>query len=101
RATGKEQGIRIEASSGLNESEIQKMVRDAEEHAAEDRKRKDAIEARNRADGLACEVEKNLKEHVDKVEAGLKGRIKEAVKEVREALKGEDAAPVTAASDRL
>src|SRR5437763_7562673 len=56
RATGKEQSIRIEASSGLTESDIQRMVKDAEEHAGEDWKRKDAIEARNRADGLAYEV---------------------------------------------
>src|SRR5437867_2622483 len=101
RATAKEQSIRIEASSGLTESDIQKMVRDAEAHAAEDRKRKDAIEARNRADGLAYEVEKNLKEHGDKIEAGLKSRVEDELKAVREALKGEDTPAITAASERL
>src|SRR3989454_4307441 len=69
RATGKEQSIRIEASSGLNESEIQKMVKDAEQHAGEDQKRREEIEARNRGDQLAYEVEKNLKEHGAKLDA--------------------------------
>jgi len=101
RATGKEQSIRIEASSGLTESDIQRMVKDAEEHAGEDRKRKDAIEARNRADGLAYEVEKNLKEHGDKIEGGLKSRVEDELKAVREALKGEDTPAITAASERL
>src|SRR5439155_9198878 len=68
RATGKEQGIRIEVSSGLNEQEIQRMVKDAEAHAGEDRQRKETAEARNRADALAYEVEKNLKEHGAKLD---------------------------------
>jgi molecular chaperone DnaK len=101
RATGKEQSIRIEASSGLNESEIQRMVKDAEEHAGEDRKRKEAIEARNRGDSLVYEVEKNLKEHGDKIESGLKGRIEEAVTKLKDALKGEDSAAITSASEAL
>jgi len=101
RATGKEQSIRIEASSGLNESDIQKMVKDAEEHAGEDRKRKEAVEARNRGDSLVYEVEKNLKEHGEKIEAGLKGRIDEALTGLKEALKGEDAAAITSASEAL
>jgi molecular chaperone DnaK len=101
RATGKEQSIRIEASSGLNEGEIQNMVRDAEAHAAEDRKRKEAVETRNRADALAYEIEKNLKEHGDKLESGLKSRVEDALSRLREALKGEDAAALTAAFDSL
>jgi molecular chaperone DnaK len=101
RATGKEQSIRIEVSSGLNESEIQRMVKDAESHAGEDRKRKEAIEARNKADALAYEVEKNLKEHGDKLDAGMKSGIESALGRVREALKGEDAAEITAAADAL
>src|SRR5207253_2833197 len=72
RATGKEQSIRIEASSGLNEAEVQRMVRDAESHAAEDRQRRETIEARNRGDALAYEVEKNLKEHGEKIDPGTK-----------------------------
>src|SRR5881409_2487406 len=90
RATGKEQSIRIEASSGLNESDIQRMVKDAEDHSAEDRRRKEAAEARNRADAKAYEVRKGLKEYGDKVEAGLRGRVEEAAKRLEEALKGDD-----------
>jgi molecular chaperone DnaK len=101
RATSKEQSIRIEASSGLNESEIQQMVRDAEEHASEDRKRKETVEARNRGDSLVYEVEKNLKEHGDKIESGLKGRIDEALTRLKDALKGDDAASITSASESL
>jgi molecular chaperone DnaK len=101
RATSKEQSIRIEASSGLNESEIQKMVKDAEDHSQEDRKRKEAVEARNRADGLAYEVEKNLKEHEAKIDSALKTKIEDAVKNVREALKGDDAAAINSATDAL
>jgi len=101
RATGKEQSIRIEASSGLNESEIQNMVKDAEAHAGEDRRRKEAAEARNRADSLAYEVEKNLKEHGGKLDADTKARVEAELAKVREALKGEDAAAITAASEAL
>jgi molecular chaperone DnaK len=101
RATGKEQSIRIEASSGLDEAEIQRLVKDAELHAAEDRERKGAIEARNRADALAYEVEKNLKEHSDKLDPGLKSKVEGELLRVREALKGEDAATITAATGAL
>ncbi len=101
RATGKEQSIRIEASSGLSEADIQKMVKEAEEHAGEDRKRKEAVEARNRGDSLVYEVEKNLKEHADKLDAGLKGKIEAELEKLREALKGEDAAAINAASESL
>jgi molecular chaperone DnaK len=101
RATAKEQSIRIEASSGLNESDIQQMVRDAEQNASEDRKRKETAESRNRADTLAYEVQKNLTEHGAKIEAGLKSRIEEALKAVHEALKGEDTAAITSATEAL
>jgi molecular chaperone DnaK len=101
RATGKEQSIRIEASSGINESEIQRMVREAESHSDEDRKRKEAAEARNKADTLAYEVQKNLKEHGDKIESALKSRIEDALKQVQESLKGEDTAAMTSASEAL
>jgi molecular chaperone DnaK len=101
RATGKEQSIRIEASSGLQESDIQKMVREAEEHAGEDRKRKEAVEARNRGDALVYEIEKNLKEHEAKLDAALKSRIEDALTKLREALKGDDSAAITAASEEL
>jgi molecular chaperone DnaK len=95
RATGKEQSIRIEASSGLDEAEIQRLVKDAEAHAAEDRERKGAIEARNRADAMVYEVEKNLKEHGDKLDASVKSKVEGELLRVREALKGEDTAAIT------
>ncbi len=101
RATGKEQSIRIEASSGLSESEIKKMVHEAEENAGEDRRRKEAVEARNRGDALVYEVDKNLKEHGAKLDAALKGRIEEALGKLRDALKGDDAGSITAASETL
>src|SRR5262249_17962308 len=68
RATGKEQSIRIEVSGGLNEQEIQRMVKDAESHAGEDRRRREAVEARNKGDQLVYEVEKNLREHGGKLD---------------------------------
>jgi molecular chaperone DnaK len=101
RATGKEQSIRIEASSGLSESDIQRMVQDAEVHAGEDQKRKESVEARNKADALAYEVEKNLKEHGDKIDAGTKSEIETELGRVREALKTEDTARITAAAESL
>ena len=101
RATGKEQSIRIEASSGLNEGEIQRMVKDAESHADEDRKRREGVEARNRGDALAYEIEKNLKEHAEKLDSALKSRIEEALGKLREALKGEDTAAISSTADAL
>ena len=101
RATGKEQSIRIEASSGLSESDIERMVKDAEAHAGEDRQRKEAVEARNRAEALVYEVEKNLKEHGDKIDGALKSRIEGEVGRVREALQGEDSARLQEAVDAL
>ena len=73
KATGKEQQIRIQASGGLTEAEVEKMVREAAEHAEEDKKRKAAIEAKNHADSLIYSTEKSLKEYGDKVGAGRQG----------------------------
>jgi molecular chaperone DnaK len=87
RATGKEQKIRIEASSGLSESEIQKMVKTAEEHASEDKKRREEIEQRNRLDGLVYQVEKESKDWVDKVDASLRDRLNAAVDGAKKALR--------------
>ncbi len=101
RATGKEQSIRIEVSSGLNEQEIQKMVKDAEAHSADDRRVKETVEARNKGDALAYEVEKNLKEHDAKLESGLKSRIEDQLSKLREALKGDDSAAITSATEAL
>ncbi len=90
KATGKEQSIVIKASSGLSESEIDKMVRDAEAHAAEDKKFEELVVARNRADGMVHAVNKTLKDAADKVQPDEKSRIEAAIKEVEEALKGDD-----------
>jgi len=101
RATGKEQSIRIEASSGLSEADIERMVKDAEAHAGEDRQRKETVEARNRAEALAYEVEKNLKEHGDKIDPAVKSRVESELGRVREALQGEDAGRLQEAVDAL
>ena len=91
--TGKEQKIRIESSSGLSEQEIEKMVKDAEAHAAEDKKTRDAIESRNNAESVVYAAEKALKEHGDKVSADERGRIEAAVNELKETLKDSNADP--------
>jgi len=88
--TGKEQSIKITASSGLSEAEIEKLVRDAEQHAEEDKRRKELIEARNQADSLVYSVEKNVKEFGDKVDAAEKAKIEEAIAKVKKALEGDD-----------
>ncbi len=87
RATGKEQKIRIEASSGLSEGEIQRMVKNAEEHASEDKKRRDDIEQRNRLDAMVYEVEKNSKEWADRLEASHRDRLNTAVDGAKKALR--------------
>ena len=89
-ATGKEQSIRIQASSGLSEEEIQRMVKDAEAHAEEDRKRKELIEARNHADTLIYSTEKNLQELGDKVDQATKDQISEKVQALKKVMEGED-----------
>src|SRR5438094_431459 len=87
KATGKEQKIRIEASSGLGDKDIDKMVKDAEAHAAEDKRRREEIERRNRLDTLVYEVEKSSKEWVDKLDAPLKTRLDKAVEGAKQALR--------------
>jgi molecular chaperone DnaK len=101
RASGKEQSIRIEAKSGLSDADIQRMVKDAEEHQGEDRRRKEEVEVRNKADQLAYEVEKNLREHGSKLEGGLKSRIESGVTSVREALKADDVEALKTATESL
>jgi molecular chaperone DnaK len=101
KGTGKEQSIRIEASSGLNEDEIKRMVKDADAHAAEDQKRRESIETRNRADQLVYETQKQLKEHGDKLDAALKAKVEAAVERVREALKGSSDDEVKSAVEGL
>jgi molecular chaperone DnaK len=101
KATNNEQKITITSSSGLSKDEVDKMARDAESHAADDRKAKDQIEARNRADAMVYNVEKTLKEHRDKVgEADAKG-IEAAIEDVKKAMNENDAEKLNAATDRL
>jgi molecular chaperone DnaK len=101
KATGREQSIRIEASSGLSEEEIQKMVKDAEMHGTEDKKRRETIDVRNRADQAVYETEKNLTEMGDKLDADTKAKVEAAVGRVKEALKTENADEIKSASDAL
>ncbi len=99
--TGKEQSIKITASSGLSEAEIEKLVKDAEMHAEEDKKRKELIEARNQADTMVYSVEKNIKEFGDKVDASEKAKIEEAVARTKKALEGDDVEAIKKAQDDL
>ena len=99
--TGKEQSIKITASSGLSEAEIEKLVRDAEAHAEEDKRRKELIEARNHADSLVYSVEKNIKEFGDKVDAAEKTKIEEAIAKVKKALEGDDLEAIKTSQDDL
>ena len=101
RATGKEQKIRIEASSGLSESEIDKMVKDAESHASEDKTRREQVEARNRLDSMVYEVEKNMKEWEDKLDQASKDKLTESLERARRALKQDDVGEVRSATDDL
>jgi molecular chaperone DnaK len=101
KATSKEQKIRIEASSGLNKDEIERMVRDAEKNAADDKKRREDIDARNRLDSLAYEVEKNAKEWSDRLSPELKTRLDNAVERARKAHRGDDTAEIKAAMEEL
>src|SRR5215469_11045380 len=99
--TGKEQSIKITASSGLNEEEIRQMVREAEQHAAEDRKRKAAVEAKNHAEALVHSTEKALSEHGDKIGAEEKSAIETGVAELKSALEGDDVAAIQAKTQSL
>jgi len=101
KATGKEQQIRIQASGGLSDSDIQKMVKDAEAHAVDDKKRKEAVEARNHADALIHSTEKNLNEFGDKVSAEQKGKIEADVKALKDVLDSGDAPEIKAKTDAL
>jgi molecular chaperone DnaK len=101
KATGKEQQIRIQASGGLSESEIQKMVKDAEAHAEEDKKRKAGVEAKNHAEALVHSTEKALSEYGSKVGDAERRAIETALADLKEALKGDDAEAITAKTNAL
>jgi molecular chaperone DnaK len=99
--TGKEQTIEIKAGSGLSDEEIKSMVSDAESHAEEDRRARELAEARNNGENAAYQAEKQLADLGDQVDGDSKGRIEEAVKEVREALESEDPAAINAKAEAL
>ncbi|MFH1341599.1 MAG: molecular chaperone DnaK [Pseudomonadota bacterium] len=101
KATGKEQQIRIQASGGLSEADIEKMVKDAEANAAEDKKRRAAVDAKNHADAMVHSTEKALAEHGSKVEESERRAIEDAVSDLKEALKGDDAEAITAKTNTL
>jgi len=101
KATSKEQKIRIEASSGLGEKEIERMVKDAESHAEEDKQKREAADTHNRADQMAYETEKQLKELADKLDESTRGRLQSAVDRVREALKGSSTEAIKSANEEL
>src|SRR6187399_947857 len=101
KATNKEQQIRIQASGGLSEADIDKMVKDAEIHAAEDKKRRELVEAKNQADSLIHSTEKAMAEHGDKVDAADKTAIEAGLAELKTALQGEDKDTIKAKTDAL
>ena len=101
KATGKENKIKIQANSGLKEDEIKRMVQDAEEHAEEDRKARELVDARNQADSLTHAVKKSLTEHGDKIGADEKAGIESAIKAVEEAMKGSDKEAIEAKTKAL
>jgi len=101
KGTGKEQQIKIQASGGLSDADIDQMVKDAEQFAEEDKKRREAAEARNNAESLIHTTERQLEEHGDKVDAGLKGEIEAALGEAKTAVEGGDPAAMTEKSQAL
>ena len=101
KASGKEQSIRIQASGGLSEADIQKMVKEAEAHAEEDRRRKELVEARNQADAAIYSTEKALKEAEAKIPADVKRQVEQAIAEVKQILTSENAQSIRQATERL
>ena len=101
KATNKEQQIRIQASGGLSEADINKMVKDAEAHAAEDKKRREMVDAKNSGEALAHDAEKALKDYGDKVAQSDRSAIESAVASLRSALQGEDVEAIKARTNDL
>ena len=101
KATGKEQQIRIQASGGLSEGDIQRMVKEAEANAEADKQRREAVESRNQAEGLIHQVEKNLKEHEGKIGAQEKGEAEAAIAAAKSAMEGNDTEALKQATERL
>jgi molecular chaperone DnaK len=101
KGTGKEQQIRIQASGGLSDADIDQMVRDAEKFAEEDKKRREGAEARNNADSLVHATERQLEENGDKIDAALKAEIESAIAETKAAIEGGDVADMNAKTQAL
>jgi molecular chaperone DnaK len=99
--TGKEQSIRITASSGLSEEEIEKMVKDAEAHETEDKQKRELIEARNQADGLVYTTEKSVAEHGDKVDEETKKNIEAAITDLKQAMEGDSVEEIQKKTEAL
>ncbi|APG28244.1 molecular chaperone DnaK [Syntrophotalea acetylenivorans] len=99
--TGKEQSIRITASSGLSDEEIDKMVKDAETHADEDKHKKELVEVRNQADGMVYTTEKSLKEHADKIDEETRKNIEQALEDLKKAMEGDDSADIKQKTEAL
>jgi len=101
KATGKEQRITITASSGLSKEEVERLVKEAEAHAEEDRRKRQEIETRNLADSLAYNAEKTLREHADKIPADLKSEVEGKVSQLRSALQSNDIQRIRRAMEEL
>lgn len=101
RATNKEQSIRIEASTGLTKEEIEKMVNDAKSHAADDKKKREVIDARNTADQLIYQTEKHIKENADKLDGETKNKLQAGVDRLKEAIKGQSIDEIKSATEAL
>jgi len=101
KATGKEQSIRITASSGLSQEEIDQLIKDAETHAEDDKKQRELAEARNNADSLIYSTEKSLSEMGDKVDAETKSRIEEIIQRLKKEIEGEDVEKINSISEEL
>jgi molecular chaperone DnaK len=99
--TGKQQSIEIKSSSGLSEEEVEKMTKEAEAHADEDKKKREVVDLKNQADQLVYSTEKTLKEHGEKVSAETRGKIENAVNNLKEAVKGDDAEAIRKAIENL
>jgi len=99
--TGKQQSIVIKSSSGLSEEEIKRMTREAESHAAEDKRRREVVDLKNQADQLIYSTEKTLKEHGDKVSAGTRGKIESAINNLKDVVKGDDPSAIRKAIENL
>jgi molecular chaperone DnaK len=101
KATNKEQKIQITSSSGLSKEEVERMAKEAEAHSAEDKAKREEIEARNQLDGMVYQVEKMLKENGDKISGDEKGQVESAVADAKKALEGTDAAAMNSAREKL